>query len=127
MFKKIFILFFLFNTHAFATQNSTHLTRDVSPEVLIALQERIQKEQEELYIQCLIDEECSKFIHEYSSTDSNLALSGTLNSCLRACSRGQSAIEAFCRTIPLPQIRIACWANRYSAVACSGFCYACYD
>ena len=49
---------------------------------------------------------------------------GDLRSCLLACSEGTAAIQAFCRTIPLPRVRAACWAVQFAGVAaCDGFCY----
>lgn len=48
----------------------------------------------------------------------------TLAQCLAACQAGPRSIEAFCRVIPHPVIRGACWAVVYAGpVACSGFCY----
>lgn len=34
------------------------------------------------------------------------------------------SMQAFCRTIPYPQVRAACWAVQFASIpACSGFCY----
>lgn len=43
--------------------------------------------------------------------------------CLDACQKGIEAIEAFCRAIPDPRIRAACWGARFSLNACIGVCY----
>jgi hypothetical protein len=43
--------------------------------------------------------------------------------CLSACREGITAIEAFCRTVPDPRVRTACWAARFSLNACTGFCH----
>ena len=49
---------------------------------------------------------------------------GNLQACLAACAEGTAAIQAFCRTIPLPRVRAACWAVQFASVpACNGFCY----
>lgn len=47
-----------------------------------------------------------------------------LPTCLDACSRGGVVIENFCRSIPHPAVKAACWAARYAGTtACMGFCY----
>lgn len=47
-----------------------------------------------------------------------------LAACLNACAQGTSAIQSFCRALPLPQVRAACWAVQFAGpAACSGFCY----
>merc|ERR1711874_407736 len=44
--------------------------------------------------------------------------------CLVACARGTAAIQAFCRVIPHPAVRAACWAVQFAGpVICRGFCY----
>lgn len=55
------------------------------------------------------------------------ASAATLNSCLSACSKGTSAIQAFCRSIRDPRIKAGCWAVQFaSRPACNGFCYLWY-
>lgn len=51
-------------------------------------------------------------------------VAGSLPACLAACARGTTAIQAFCRTIPAPQVRAPCWAVQFAGpAACNGFCY----
>lgn len=51
-------------------------------------------------------------------------VSGMCAQCLSACVSGTAAIQAFCPTIPIPQIRAACWAVQFAGpVVCQGFCY----
>jgi hypothetical protein len=56
---------------------------------------------------------------------------GTMNPnitwCINACRAGTASRETFCRAIPQPHIRAACWAVvMASLVACEGFCYNYY-
>jgi len=46
-----------------------------------------------------------------------------LQECLNVCNQGITAIEQFCRALPDPRWRALCWAARWSATACRGFCY----
>lgn len=51
-------------------------------------------------------------------------LAANLATCLSACSAGPRAVEAFCRVIPHPVIRAACWGVVHAGrPACEGFCY----
>lgn len=43
--------------------------------------------------------------------------------CLKACKAGIEAIENFCRSLPDPEVRAACWAARFNTLTCIGFCY----
>ena len=57
----------------------------------------------------------------------SMAESASLKGCLRACQRGTSAIQAFCRRIPkfLKHVRAVCWAHQFAGpTLCKGFCYA---
>uniref|UniRef100_A0A7M5WJ28 Cnidarian restricted protein n=1 Tax=Clytia hemisphaerica TaxID=252671 RepID=A0A7M5WJ28_9CNID len=48
----------------------------------------------------------------------------SLSACLAACAEGTVAIQAFCRSVPVPAIRAACWAVQFAGpVVCDGFCY----
>lgn len=54
----------------------------------------------------------------------SMAESSRLSRCLSACNKGTKAIQAFCRTVPLPQIRAICWGYQFAGpTACRGFCY----
>jgi hypothetical protein len=50
--------------------------------------------------------------------------------CMAACNFAQAgianvALQNFCRIIPSPHVKAACWAVQFgSMVACNGFCYA---
>ena len=48
-----------------------------------------------------------------------------LQACLNTCNQGITQIENMCRSLPPYPIglRAACWAARFSVVACEGFCY----
>ncbi len=46
----------------------------------------------------------------------------TYQQCENACKAGIVAIEAFCRVVPDPRVRAACWAARFSTPVCIGFC-----
>lgn len=54
----------------------------------------------------------------------------SLSGCIKACKIAKNgvenpAIQAFCRTIPHPAIRAACWSVQFATkVGCEGFCYA---
>jgi hypothetical protein len=44
--------------------------------------------------------------------------------CLKACAKGGAALLAFCRTLPDPRLRAACYALDFvGVVACEGWCY----
>jgi hypothetical protein len=51
-----------------------------------------------------------------------------LASCLRACDGGSKTMQQFCRGVPHPAARAACWAVSLVIcnAACKGFCYAWY-
>lgn len=50
--------------------------------------------------------------------------SGQLPQCLVACRGGYAARMQFCRAIPHPYVRAACWSIGFvSVVACNGWCY----
>lgn len=58
----------------------------------------------------------------------SMAESSRLSRCLSACNKGTKAIQAFCRTVPLPQIRAICWGYQFAGpTACRGFCYWYFD
>jgi hypothetical protein len=44
--------------------------------------------------------------------------------CVAACASGPTATEAFCRVVPHPTVRAACWGVVFAGkAACAGFCY----
>lgn len=48
----------------------------------------------------------------------------TKASCVASCNQGRTAMEQFCRSIPDPRIRPACWiAAMGSTVVCINFCH----
>ena len=71
-----------------------------------------------------------------AATDFNLAAADveardlTRGQCKTACDRGADAVERFCRLIPEPRIRAACWAAATAVQtpigqrACTAFCDA---
>ena len=47
-----------------------------------------------------------------------------LQQCQLACKSGSEAVRDFCRSIPDPRIRGACWAYEFAVLpACLGFCF----
>lgn len=60
-----------------------------------------------------------------SNFDSEVVVkSAGQETCLRACRGGAASRQAFCRTIPHPAIRAACWGVVFASYAgCAGFCY----
>ena len=47
-----------------------------------------------------------------------------LNECLNSCTIGGEGMRNFCRGIPDPRLRAACWGLEFaSEVACKGWCY----
>lgn len=51
----------------------------------------------------------------------------TKASCIASCNQGRTAMEQFCRSIPDPRIRPACWiAAMGSTVVCINFCHNYY-
>ena len=55
---------------------------------------------------------------------SPMADAGTLQACLAACAGGTEEIYEFCRSLPNPAWRAACWGLALgSETACAGWCY----
>lgn len=66
-----------------------------------------------------------------SATDRKILLAKaglTVGQCTAACRTGVRAMQAFCRVVPHPAVRAACWAVTHyagttSVAMCTGFCY----
>lgn len=49
---------------------------------------------------------------------------GEYQRCTQACRAGTAGWQAFCRTLPDPRLRFACWGMQFASfVACSNWCY----
>jgi hypothetical protein len=59
---------------------------------------------------------------ESMDDDPSVETLSTKQGCMDACKAGAVAIEAFCRVIPDPRIKLACFAARVSMPLCFVFC-----
>ena len=81
---------------------------------------------EQAYFDCLLNEQCTALLESPIELPADQTLS-TLGRCLNACAQGEKAINAFCRTVPHPYVKAACWTVSLADYpVCAGFCYNYY-